>query len=480
MAFQIPGVGEEQERSSQQWGVGSHVFRGIVSEIVSLDFQVFIEGTVGNLLGISRGLFLASIFLGLLGVLWYLIPNLPLFAFAWIVGTMPIWVPVAAVAGGWKAWVWYVQSNFLSNRTPLLLEVKMPRELMKSPRGMEVALSLLWVYHGETTFFHRKWLGQVRPIFSFEMASFGGDVHFYIWLWKEWRPVIEAAIYAQYPEVELVEVEDYASKYIYDPGEHKVYATDFRYEPRNDAYPIKTYVEFEIDKDPKEEYKVDPLAQIVERLSTLGPKEQIWLQIVITMDMEVRRKPGGKFWELEGRYTGLVKAEIDKIRKDLVGDPNDPKDRWKSFSRVQMYRINEQIRTMERNMSKHPYHVGIRGVFISDEENFTGRGWNSMRWIWTPMGNPQYLNQLRPRRWHTPFDYPYQDVWDLRWNLHARRFFDCYRRRAHFYAPFTLPDNLMSTEVIATLWHPISTAIKSPGVERIPAKKAQPPPNLPK
>ena len=145
MAFQIPGVGEEQERSSQQWGVGSHVFRGIVSEIVSLDFQVFIEGTVGNLLGISRGLFLASIFLGLLGVLWYLIPNLPLFAFAWIVGTMPIWVPVAAVAGGWKAWVWYVQSNFLSNRTPLLLEVKMPRELMKSPRGMEVALSLLWV-----------------------------------------------------------------------------------------------------------------------------------------------------------------------------------------------------------------------------------------------------------------------------------------------------------------------------------------------
>ena len=225
---------------------------------------------------------------------------------------------------------------------------------------------------------------------------------------------------------------------------------------------------------------MDPLAQIVERLSTLGPKEQIWLQIVITMDMEVRRKPGGKFWETEGRYRGLAEAEIDKIRKLVTGDPNNPADRWKQFSRVQMYRINEQIRTIERNMSKHPFHVGIHGVFISDEENFLGRGWNSMRWIWAPMGNPQYLNQLRPRRWHTPFDYPYQDVWDLRWNLHARRFFDCYRRRAHFYAPYTLPDNLMSTEVIATLWHPISTAIKSPGVERIPAKKAQPPPNLPK
>src|SRR3989344_7954111 len=258
MAFEVPGVGAEQERSSQQWGVGSHVFRGIISEIISLDFRVFIEGTVGNLLGISRGLFLTSIFLGLLGALWYLIPNLPLFAFAWLVGTMPVWLPIAAIAGGWKSWVWYVQASFLSKRTPILLEVKMPRELVKSPRGMELALSQLWIYHGETTYFHRKWLGQVRPIFSFEIASFGGDVHFYIWLWEGYRKVVESAIYAQYPDVEIVEAEDYASKYVYDPSKHMVYATDYRYEPRSDAYPIKTYVEFELDKDPKEEYKVDP------------------------------------------------------------------------------------------------------------------------------------------------------------------------------------------------------------------------------
>ncbi|MBI4087764.1 hypothetical protein HY418_00030 [Candidatus Kaiserbacteria bacterium] len=479
MAFEVPGVGEEHIRQ-QQWGVGSHVMRGIVSEVISLDLKVIIEGTIGNLLGISRGTFLTSIFLGLLLSLWTLIPNLPLFIFAWVVGTMPIWILPAAVGGAWKAWVWYVQAYFITQRQPILLEVKMPRDLVKSPRGMELALSQLWIYAGETTYFHRKWLGQVRPIFSFEIASFGGDVHFYIWCWADWRPVIESAIYAQYPEVEIVETEDYATKYVYDPDKEMVYATDYRYEPRNDAYPIKTYVEFELDKDPKEEYKVDPLAQIIERLSTLGPTEQIWLQIVITMDMEQRRKPGGRFWELEGRFKGLAMAEVDRIRKELVGNPDDPQERWKSFSRVQMYRINEQIRAIERNMSKHPYHVGMRGVFISDPPNFIQRGWNNMRWIWNPMGNPQYMNQMRPRRWHTPFDYPYQDVFDLRWNLHAERFFDCYRRRAHFYAPYTLPDNIMSTEVIATFWHPVPTAVASPGLQRIPAKKAQPPPNLPK
>ncbi|MBI2610388.1 hypothetical protein HYW60_00415 [Candidatus Kaiserbacteria bacterium] len=479
MAFQIPGVGEERERQ-QQWGLGSHVLRGIVAEIVSLDLKVFVEGTIGNLLGISRGTFLTSIFIGLLLSLWGLIPNLPFFIFAWVVGTMPIWILPAAVGGAWKAWIWYVQAYFITRREPLLLEVKMPRELVKSPRGMELALAQLWILSGETTYFHRKWLGQVRPVFSFEIVSFGGDVRFYIWLWKAYRKVVESAIYAQYPEVEIVEAEDYAMKYVYDPSKHAVFCTDYRYEPRNDAYPIKTYIEFELDEDPKEEYKVDPLAQVIERLSSLGPDEQIWLQIVISLDNEQRRKPGGRYWETEPRFRGIAEAEVDKLRKSIIGDFEKPGQEWRRYSRVALYRVTEQIKAIERNMGKHPYHVGMRGVWISNPENFGPQGFNSMRWIWLPMGNPQYLNQMRPRRWHTPFDYPYQDLWDFRWNLHAERFFDCYRRRAHFYAPYTLPDNVMSTEVIATFWHPISTAIASPGVQRIPAKKAQPPPNLPK
>ena len=118
MALEAPGVGRER---GQQWGVGSHVFAGVIAEIIALDFRIFVEGTIGNLLGISRGMFLSAIFLGLLGALWSLIPNLPLFIFAWIVGTMPLWVLPAAVAGAWKAWVWYVQSNYLSKSEPILL-----------------------------------------------------------------------------------------------------------------------------------------------------------------------------------------------------------------------------------------------------------------------------------------------------------------------------------------------------------------------
>src|SRR3989338_1445427 len=472
MAHTVPGFGTDDDISTAP-------ILSVMEEVLTLDLQKFVEGTVGNLLGISRGVLLMMVFIGLLGVLWQEIPNLPLFALAWILGTAPLWILPAAIAGGWKAWVWYVQSYFIASKKPVLLEVKVPRELVKSPRAMEAVLSNLWIDQGETTFFHRKWKGQVRPIFSLEIASFGGSVHFYIWTWESHLKILEASVYAQYPEVELVEVEDYATKYDYDPKLTDVYAQDYRLEPRNDAYPIKTYIEFELEKDPKEEYKVDPMAEVVEFMGNIWPDEQVWFQVVFTVCKDKRRKKSGRWFETEERYVGLLNDEAIKIRKDAVGNVDKEEDQRKRYIRIQFYRQTEQIKAIERNLGKHPFNVGVRGVYIAAPKRFNAAHLFGVKWMMRPYGNPQYLNQLRPRRWHTPFDYPWQDLWDLRWDLHSRRFFDCYRRRSHFYSPHVLPYNMMSTEAIATLWHPPSTTIKTPGIERVPAKKAEPPPNLP-
>jgi hypothetical protein len=147
---------------------------------------------------------------------------------------------------------------------------------------------------------------------------------------------------------------------------------------------------------------------------------------------------------------------------------------------VPQYRYAQLIEAMDRNMSKHPFNVGARGVYISDADKFNSAGYTGVRWIWRPVGNAQYANQMRPRRWGNPFDWPWQDFRDIRWRLMQRRFFDCYRRRSHFYSPWIMPHNMMSTEILATMWHPPSSAIVAPGLQRIPAKKAEPPPNLPK
>lgn len=454
--------------------------RSIFGELFSFDLHTVTDGLFGNYWGISRCLFLSILFWGLMSILWRQIPHLPLFAFEWALGLAPIWLPVVTLVSTWYIWLWYSRSYYIFNRDTMLLEVKIPREITRSPRAMENALSNLWIDSGVTTFLNRVWQGHCHPYFSFEIASFGGEIHFYIWTWRNWRPAVEAMMYAYYPEVELVEVEDYASKFKYDPELYECFPTDWRYEPRNDAYPIRTYVEFELDKDPKEEYKVDPLAPILERMSTLKPDEQMWIQIIITQCRDKRRKKGGAWWETEDRYFGLLKEEAEEVRKETGGDPDDPDQAWKRYVRVPMYRYTEVIKTIDRNMGKHPFNVGMRGVYICDPKNFNAGGYTGLRWIWRPVGNPQYMNQLRPRRWGNPFDWPWQDYKDLRWRLMIRRYFDTYRRRSHFYSPWIFPHNMMSTEVIATLWHPPSSAVAAPGLERISAKKAEPPPNLPK
>ena len=464
--------------------VTSGDIRSAFGAIVSFDLHELIDGYLGGYWALSRCLILSIFFWGFYSVLWLMVPSLPLFTFGWVLGTAPIWLPVALLITAWKVWVWYAHAGYIFTRDTVLLEVKMPRDITRSPRAMENALSKLWTDSGETTFLNRIWQGQVRPYFSFEIASFGGQIHFYIWTWRNWRPNVEAMMYAYYPEVEMVEVEDYASKFRFDPDTQECYPTDWRYEPRNDAYPIRTYIEFELDKDPKEEYKIDPLAEVLERMSILKPSEQMWIQIVITQCRDKRRKKGGAWYQTEDRFDGMIKDEIDVLRKETVGHgadpgPNNP-ERWKSFARVPMYRYTETIKAMDRNLGKHPFNVGMRGVYIADTKDFGAPGYTGIRWIWRPVGNPQYMNQLRPRRWGNPFDWPWQDYQNVRWNLMIRRFFDAYRRRSHFYSPWIMPHNMMSTEMLATIWHPPSAAIGAPGIARIPAKKAEPPANLPK
>lgn len=448
-------------------------------KVTEWDFHSLVE-YIGDF-GISRALLLSTMFLGLTFVLARLVPNFWLFSLTWIAGTLPVWLPVILLISMWKTWKIYLFSlNYFKTKF-IVLEMKVPRDITRSPRAMELALTALWASSGETTFIRRHWRGQVRPYYALEIASFGGDVHFYIWCAEGDKNVFESAIYAYYPEVELHEVEDYAQKFVHDPSKYSYFATDHILSPKKntDAYPIKTYVDFELDKDPKEEYRVDPIAQVVENLSNLKPQEQAWVQINLTMSKDHRRKKG-TFFGVEDRWIAMIKEEVENIRYDAMKKPkgkaedplgNFPHPTWSQ---------TEQIRTMERHMGKVPFNVGFRAIYIAEKAYFNGGSYNGIRWIWRPMGTPGYLNMLRPKNWTNSIDYPWQDFNGFRSDLIVRRFLDAYRRRSFFYPPWATPYYLMSPEAIATLWHPPSRAVASPGLQRIPATKAEPPSNLPR
>ncbi|MFZ2887117.1 MAG: hypothetical protein WA021_04835 [Minisyncoccia bacterium] len=429
---------------------------------------------------ISRGGFLVGIYVPLFIATANLLPEFTTLVGGWLLFGFPVYGPFAAIYAFWGAWIWFAQSLFTYKKTePVLLEVKMPPNVMKSPRAMEQVFSNLWVRYSETTFIDRNWYGGKRPYFSFELVSLGGEVHFYIWTKGAFRNTIEMNLYAQYPEVEIVEAEDYSKKFVYDDSV-ECFVTEYPLESRSadqpepdseyyaeiNAYQPKTYIDYELDKDPKDELRVDPFASVIEVLSTCNKEEQMWVQIVIRS-------------HLSSDWKEAVEGVVEKIRLESTqlkddGDQSDdagfPRPTWKQ---------TEQIRTMERHLSKLPFEVGIRGIYCAPANKMRSPEFTAMRWIFRPYANPNWMSMFRPRRGHNIFDYAWQDWNGIRWRLFSRRFIDAYRRRCFFGYPWKTPFNVLSVETLATIWHPPSNTVKAPGLARIPTKKAEAPSNLP-
>jgi len=108
-------------------------------------------------------------------------------------------------------WLSYIQEFYKRSIPYIMLELRIPREVRKSPRAMEqVFMSIHGLRNSPNDIAEKWWEGEVTLWFSCELVSFGGDIHFYMRIPKKHRNLIEAALYAQYSDIELAEVtEDY-------------------------------------------------------------------------------------------------------------------------------------------------------------------------------------------------------------------------------------------------------------------------------
>lgn len=211
------------------------------------------------------------------------------------------------VAWSWRFWVLYVNRKFVDDfdRSCMLLEIRLPREIMKSPIAAEMALSTLLQGGGVGTWHHKFWKGNLPAWFSLEIASLEGIIHFYVYTHKKFRPIIESNFYAQYPGIEIIEADDYMKKIRYSHLNKDVSAwgasyfttkkwtvkdletgQDIKkggesYKMAADFIPIKTYVDYGLDKDPKEEFKIDPITPLLEFMGSIGKDEYVWYQILV-------------------------------------------------------------------------------------------------------------------------------------------------------------------------------------------------------
>jgi len=295
-----------------------------------------------------------------------------------------------------------------------------------------------------------------------------------------------SALYAQFPGIEVHEIEDYTKSMHDDPATMKVWAAEFVSTNKNQSYPIKTYMDYGLDRDPKEELKVDPLVPGLEFLSSVGANQQVWIQLVIRAHKGEQRKKGHLF-EKTDIWKDQATEEINKImsrdpKSKLVGK-NPGKPDFKESAAIALSDVEkDQVKAISRSITKLPFDVGIRTLYIAKKEAFN-----------TPFGiggcisffknfNTEHLNGFKPNgdKWSVWLDAPWKDFKNIRKDRFSREGIMAYKMRSFFYPPFNdgIPV-ILNTEELATIYHFPGSVAATPGLQRVPSKKAEAPTNLP-
>ncbi len=393
--------------------------------------------------------------------------------FVYFATTLPYWGPPLLLWLFIYLWFFYVQMYFASERDWIMLEVKLPKDIMKSPKAMEVVLN---VFHQPPrgTWFNRLWKGQLRAWFSLEIVSIGGNIKFFIRTHSFFREMIESQIYSQYPEVQIETVEDYTRYVSYlDPGSPwDFYGLEWKLD-KPDPYPIKTYIDYELDKERREAREhVDPITPIIELMGSLRGSEQLWFQFVIrATDKKFGRTGWFKRndWKDEGR---------DLIRKLTKRDIKGPATEQLSFAEQSLSPGERHVvEAIERSISKYGFDVGIRTVYLAKKEDFRPISFVGMFIVMKQFSSAD-LNGFKHMK-KTDWDYPWEDFRGHRLRIRKRSMFRAYVRRWFFYPPYRRPYMVLSAEELATIYHFPGAVSETPTFERTTSRRAGPPPNLP-
>jgi hypothetical protein len=395
---------------------------------------------------------------------------------SFVLKTFFIWLPILLFLVVFDLWVLYRRAQYFASLKWKLLEVRLPREIFKSPLSMEIFFNGLFQAGGEGNWYDKFWKGQVRPWFSLELTAIDGSIHFYIRTQEKFRNVIEASLYSQFPGIEIYDVPDYVLPLVYDPEKVGLWVNEFALN-KADAYPIKTYVDYGMDKDPKEEYRIDPMLPLIEFMGSLGREHQVWIQIIIRAHKAEHKDPKtgkmvDKVW-VEG-----AKDEIKKILEKTKGEKD--KDGKALPGRPPTKGESEAIAALERSVSKFGFDVGIRAVYTAPKDIFSAgnnagitggfRNYNSNLNGFKPTGIPAGEYELLPFIKRNP----------KKINAEKQKMLDAYKRRAYFYTPYKRKPFVLNTEELATIFHfPAGGLSTSPSFERIGSKKSEAPANLP-
>ena len=403
----------------------------------------------------------------------------------------------------------YIQQKYTASLDWVMLEIKLPREIFKSPLATEIAISGFLQSAGASTKYARNFEGKVPHFGSLEIASIEGVIHFYIRVQRRFRNLMEANFYAQYPTIEIIEADDFTKLIYFDHLSKDMMLIGTNYRPvkkwtptdpetgepmkdlkgedvkmKADYLPIKTYVDYGLDKDPKEEFKVDPLTPLLETMGSLGKGEYMWYQVLVQdesvydgkkkmpklyvnpkthdhmnlKEMADARKAQirtaswnvvGKvsvsefgvptvidaYKETNGEYEQLFDEEIDKDGK-VTKKPKKILARHLKTKAVPKDEIKltveekEEIEAINKKFTKPLAMAAIRLLYVCKAENWNGGQASSVLSFGKGFTG---INSLTFSKITDPYDYPWEREGGKRVYWRSEELFEAFVEREAFY-----------------------------------------------
>ena len=412
----------------------------------------------------------------------------------WDVFVWTAWIPIVITLfwGFIAMWKNSRQGQYVGRLKYVLLAIDVPAMTEQTPKALENLFATLYGAKSSITW-KEEWIyGKLHPTFSFEIISTEGYIQFLIRTQTRFRDVIEAGIYAHYPDAEIFEVEDYVTNFPseFPDEEYEMWGGEITLD-RHYMYPIRTYVDFE---DRLTGEIKDPLGYMLEQMAKMKPGEHFWFQMLV--------QPSTNSWAEHGvKHVRKIYGDEDKPKKSaflsaleslmswpsgllnealgidlnplLFGAPGEVEDDpWKAFKMTLPQK--DEAEAVLRKTTKVGHGVKIRILYSAKKNAFVKVERTAI--IKGMLNQYAHLN-LNRFSFYIP-TVPKDDYWWMRLAYTARqgKLMRAYKGRSYGVGANPI---FLNAEELATLWHFPTITVKAPLVRKSESKRGEPPVGLP-
>ncbi len=384
----------------------------------------------------------------------------------------------------------WLRGKWSQNHKFILLAIDIPRGNEQSPKAVENMFTYLGGAHGSVSFFEKWFEGLYQKSFSFEIVSIDGYTQFIVRTPIEWRNLVESAIYSQYPDAEISEVEDYvdAVPHKVPDEEYDFWGTEF-IQGAPSAYPIKCYREFEHQIGPSEMQFKDPMASLMDLCTSLREGEQLWFQIIViprdfswikSSEKEINKILGRKEKAKEGliiKGLGALGEASEAIYPIWSNVDSSKKKDEKAKTLLDLSPgEKEKVEAIQIKASKLGFDAKIRVIYMAKKEVMNRAKAVSGFVGFIKQFISLNLNNLKPelKKSATKTAYFLKDK-RLIWK--KRKLLSAFINRSDWVG--SMPQ-VFNIEELATLWHfPVEPVARSSMLQKAPGRKADAPSSLP-